>query len=130
MRNITAAAVQMHCSRDVQENLARAEQLVRTAAAGCDYRGVKLQFYPKSVADMRRFAQPVQLVHLFPEFLVQRIEVAHGLEHCRNALVADRLQYSLFLRRRARLKLGRNKRRNFGNFAGDLRSLPLYFNYD
>ena len=33
MRNITAAAVQMHCSRDVQENLARAEQLVRTAAA-------------------------------------------------------------------------------------------------
>ena len=33
MRMVTVAAVQMHCSRDVTDNLERAEQLVRQAAA-------------------------------------------------------------------------------------------------
>ena len=32
MRMVTVAAVQMHCSRDVTDNLERAEQLVRQAA--------------------------------------------------------------------------------------------------
>ena len=31
MRMVTVAAVQMHCSRDVTDNLERAEQLVRQA---------------------------------------------------------------------------------------------------
>lgn len=33
MRNVTVAAIQMNCSRDVRENLAHAERLVRQAAA-------------------------------------------------------------------------------------------------
>lgn len=33
MRKVTAAAIQMQCSRNVQENIAHAEQLVRKAAA-------------------------------------------------------------------------------------------------
>ena len=33
MRNITVAAIQMQCSRDVKENIAKAEKMVREAAA-------------------------------------------------------------------------------------------------
>ncbi|PSU84445.1 N-carbamoylputrescine amidase, partial [Photobacterium kishitanii] len=33
MRNVTVAATQMHCTWELQENVARAEKLVRDAAS-------------------------------------------------------------------------------------------------